>query len=341
MNTAAGTVSASTLEDELHLQTANNWLRLAVNNKVIKIGHKTITPTETTPTVNFNDVNNLTFTADEVSWDGAGHISARAKTTYTLPYGWKTITVVNNITAVGALTPSNASAVATTPIDTLTLTATNKWIVLAASGTGMSIAHALSGSGAISNKGTGSAVTTQYGMKFKVPYLSIDEGGHVTSLTDTELTMPSISLTNGTGNIVTGLSLNSTSGAFTETKANVGTLAITGYVIASAAQALAEADSINTAFGKLEKRLKIIEDDYLVSTDLSPYATAQTISNTYLTNTEAQAYLTQTDASSTYLAQTDAATTYQEIEDPTDPYAVKSYVDDAVADAIAEIGRNY
>ena len=199
-------------------------------------------------------------------------------------------------------------------------------------------------------------------MKFKVPYISIDEAGHVTSLSDTELTMPSISLTNGEGNVVTGLSLNATSGAFTETKANVGTLVITGYTIAQAGAALAATDSINVAFGKLEKRLKTIEDDYLTASALTPYATAQTIADTYLTQNDASTtyltqsnasttyltqtdasttYLSQSDASTTYLTQNDAATTYQPVEDPTDPYTVQSYVDDAVADAIAEIGRNY
>ena len=361
LNTATGTVEANTLIDELHLQTANNWLRLAVSDHTIKIGHKTITPTETTPTVDFNS-NTTTFTADEVSWDGAGHISSRAKTTYTLPYGWKVVSVVNNLTAVTGLTAANASATATTPIDTLTITSNNKWLLLAANNKSITIAHALTGNGVISNKGTGSAVTTQYGMKFKVPYISIDEAGHVTSLSDIELTMPSISLSNGTGNVVTSLSLNTTNGAFTETRADIGTLLITGYAIAQAGSALAATDSLNAALGKLEKRLKTIEDDYLTASALTPYATAQTIADTYLTQSDASStyltqndasstyltqndasstYLTQSDASTTYLTQSDAATIYQPVEDPTDPYTVQSYVDDAVADAIAEIGRNY
>jgi len=139
-------------------------------------------------------------------------------------------------------------------------------------------------------------------MKFKVPYLSIDEAGHVIALSDTELTMPSISLTNGTGNVVTGLTLNSTNGSFIETKANIGNLTITGYTIATTSNSLAEADTLNAALGKLEKRIQVIESDYLKAAALNPYLLSDTAAETYLSKTDASTtYLTKTDASSTYL----------------------------------------
>lgn len=367
-------VVADSLEDIMTFYAANKWLRIAadIDNDEIRFAHEIHTVTETTPTINFNDNNKLTFTADELTWDEAGHLTARAKTTYTLPYNWKTVTVVNTLTGVTGISAANASAIATTPIDTLTLTSANKWLLLSADGTGVTIAHALSGIGAVANKGTGSAITTQYGMKFKVPYLSIDEAGHVIALSDTELTMPSISLTNGTGNVVTGLTLNSTNGAFIETKANIGNLTITGYTIATTSNSLAEADTLNAALGKLEKRIQVIESDYLKAAALNPYLLSDTAAETYLSKTDASTtYLTKTDASSTYLTQTDATSTYlsktdastiyltktdatdtyltktdastayQAKENAEDPYAITSYVDQAITDAIAAIARNY
>lgn len=357
-------IVADSLEDAMTFYAANKWIRLVADpdNDEIKFAHEIHSVTETTPTINFNDNNKLTFTADELTWDEAGHLVTRAKTTYTLPYNWKTIAVANTLAGVGGLTAANSSAVATNPIDTVTITAQNKWLLFSASGTAISVAHALSGTGAVANKGTGTTVSTEYGMKFKVPYLSIDEAGHVTALTDTELTMPSISLTNGTGNVVVSLALNTTSGAFTETRANIGTLEITGYAVATTSAALAATDTLNAALGKLEKRLNVIENDYLVAADLNPYLLSQTAADTYLTKTDAtntyltqtnaastylsqtdasSTYLTQTDATNTYLTQTDAASTYQAKEDSEDPYAITSYVDQAVADAVAAIERNY
>jgi len=155
-------VVADSLEDIMTFYAANKWLRIAadIDNDEIRFAHEIHTVTETTPTINFNDNNKLTFTADELTWDEAGHLTARAKTTYTLPYNWKTVTVVNTLTGVTGISAANASAIATTPIDTLTLTSANKWLLLSADGTGVTIAHALSGIGAVANKGTGSAITT-------------------------------------------------------------------------------------------------------------------------------------------------------------------------------------
>jgi len=124
-------------------------------------------------------------------------------------------------------------------------------------------------------------------MQFAVPYLAADEAGHVTSLSETTITIPSISLTNGTGNVVTGLSLNTTNGAFTETKANIGTLSLIDYSVAETSAALMANDTLNTALGKLEKRLTVIESDYLKAAALNPYITKTAVADTYLTKIDA------------------------------------------------------
>lgn len=69
------------------------------------------------------------------------------------------------------------------------------------------------------------------------------------------MTLPTVSLTNDTtGNVVTGISLtNAEDGEFTETKENVGSLALTGYAstTSSISNMPSATDSINTAVSKL------------------------------------------------------------------------------------------
>ena len=61
--------------------------------------------------------------------------------------------------------------------------------------------------------------------------------------------------TSGDGNILTNLNFNPSSRALTISKANVGTLALTGYKRAKSASYVDETDSLNTAIGKIEYKL--------------------------------------------------------------------------------------
>ena len=61
--------------------------------------------------------------------------------------------------------------------------------------------------------------------------------------------------TSGNGNILTNLSFNPSSRTLTVSKANVGTLALTGYKRAESASYVDETDSLNTAIGKIEYKL--------------------------------------------------------------------------------------
>ena len=68
-------------------------------------------------------------------------------------------------------------------------------------------------------------------------------------------------MSNGTGNIVTGLTLTPSSGAFVETKADVGTLALAGYALGTDSGAIANTDTINSAFSKLQKNVNTLNGD--------------------------------------------------------------------------------
>lgn len=120
----------------------------------------------------------------------------------------------------------------------------------------ISITHATPGATTVS-KGDTSNQTPSFGNTFKVLSAGIDQTGHVSSLEEHTVTIPKMSLTNGTGNIVTGLTLVDTTGVLTESKANVGSLALTGYTVNTDAipDDIVATDSINNAFGKLQNKI--------------------------------------------------------------------------------------
>lgn len=106
------------------------------------------------------------------------------------------------------------------------------------------------------NPGT-STTKLNFGGNFKLSSFTTDDRGHVTAFNGSAatITLPSLSLTNGTGNVMTGLNINTSTGAFTTVKANVGTLALAGYKRAESASYVDETDSLNIAIGKIEYKL--------------------------------------------------------------------------------------
>ena len=73
------------------------------------------------------------------------------------------------------------------------------------------------------------------------------------------------SLNNGTNggvdSVLTKLTLEPTDGAFTTECKNVGELLITGYSVATENSAVSATDSINSAFGKVQKALDTLNAD--------------------------------------------------------------------------------
>jgi hypothetical protein len=145
--------------------------------------------------------------------------------------------------------------------------------------TKISFAHNLSGvtgSKTITNDST----TIAYGGTFKIPVLSYNEAGHITSVTNESLTLPKNSLVStGNGNLISDLTFNETTGAFTKTKEYIGELKLTNYSIGTAVSALAASDTLNAALGKLEYKLdKEITDrkalDYTDTEDTTQFVSS-------------------------------------------------------------------
>ena len=180
-NTAS--VEADTLTDELVFKAANQWLHLAADatNDTISFAHEVHTVTETTPAIDLNGVG--TFASDEVTWDGAGHLSTRAKTTFILPYNFKTITVANS-EETSAITIDNGSVVAGNQVAEVQFAAGNKWMQFNYNNTNKSItfAHALSPLSATTiTPSANSELEANIGADFTLPVFSTDNAGHIIS----------------------------------------------------------------------------------------------------------------------------------------------------------------
>lgn len=251
-------VVADNTQDTLTIAPSNKWIRVAGDAEAdkISVGHEVhdIDITDSTATdLNTNSIDSINI--PDFTFDEAGHFTAKKKHNYTLPYNFRTIAVSAQSEDNSGIKSNTTSVVADSVYDTLTLGTGNEWINLAgdAANDKITFAHKVS-LGVETAKGDTEAQTPSFGSTFKVPYLIADEAGHITALTDHTVKIPQPSLTNGTGNVVTGLTLTPSTGALIETKANVGSLTLTDYSLPESVTALPIAsDTVNTAIGKLSK----------------------------------------------------------------------------------------
>ena len=251
------TVTPDTMTDEMTFAEGNQWICIdgSASNDRFTFSHYVKAFTEGTAATDLD--NSQTFTVQELLWDRAGHLTGSTKRTYTLPDGFKNLTIANSgasATGVGTAA-SGGTLTATTQVDTATIDTGNRWLTLVANGKQVTMYHAAAGDASV-KKGQTADKSPKFGENFLVVHTDIDQAGHVKTLEEYTITLPKPSLTNGTGNVVTQLSLDQTEGKFTETRANVGTLEITGYNNKGTdAGLLVETDTINTAFSKLQVQL--------------------------------------------------------------------------------------
>lgn len=165
-----------------------------------------------------------------------------------------------------------------------------------------------SGKGTHTVNGETANKTLTFGGTFTSPSFSFttDNMGHVNTFTTSSktVTMPTLEFTPDTsGNVVTDMAMTAGSGAnkitFTETRENVGSLALAGYAAPSEnVTGITAADSINSAFTKI--------NTLLASYDTSITAAA----NNYITSvTQSNGKVTATTAATTTITQLGTITT--------------------------------
>lgn len=200
MTPMAGTSVADNTQDEFFINVGNKWLHTSIdaNNDTLTLAHE-VNPINIEEKISTN-LNNGTdsITIQDIQHDAAGHIIANQNHTYTLPYGYKTITPATQSTAITNPTVNTTSIIADNTQDTLTIASTNKWIRVSGDDTNdtLSIGHE------VHNFESGSA-NTKYGLEtnvtvsdldkdntFKVPVLKFDEAGHITMAETHTVTVP-------------------------------------------------------------------------------------------------------------------------------------------------------
>lgn len=201
LSTNTVTVIANNTKDELTLAAANKWIRTAGtdSSNTIQIAHEIHTP-ETQPktATDLNNGTNNTITLQDITYDEAGHIIGDQPHTYTLPYGFKTITAANSdATSTGANTINNNNVIADSTQDTLALEASNKWIKLDTNTADtVKFGHYAGGF-------TKGSANTEYGLSasktiadldngnsFIVPNFKFDEAGHIISAANQTISLP-------------------------------------------------------------------------------------------------------------------------------------------------------
>ena len=264
-------IVADNTQDTLTVASANKWIRVSGNNTndTLSIGHEvhnfesgsanTKYGLETNITVNDLDKDN-TFEVPVLKFDEAGHITMAETHTVTVPENFDKVA----ITVTGKdITSFDTSGVDTTlEADTLTDTVTfnvgNRWIQLVGdpSTDKVSIYHAAPGDQANSTK-TG-AETPNYGETFDIPEVKYDEAGHISGVSTHTVTFPKPSLNDlptSTASVITGIQMVGGTLAITQINANVGTRTLTGYSEGTDNTDINDSDSINEAFGKLQKQM--------------------------------------------------------------------------------------
>lgn len=267
---------ANTTQDTLNINASNKWIVTdSAATDTLKIGHKLSGVTSgsygqsASKTVAELDADNK-FSIPYFTVDGAGHITSASTKDIIIPENYKSIAVgaASNATdnaASGLAGTCEADALE----DTLTLYPGNKWITIAANRAATNAAtddaitfgHSLTGA-TKGDYGDKTAQSPNFGSTFKSVNISIDEAGHVTGIGEHTVAIPKPSLTTGTASsnnasVLVGLSLTDTTGAFTKTSANVGTLLLTGYTAGSTGT-LTASDTINTAFSKLQNQISTL-----------------------------------------------------------------------------------
>ena len=282
---APGSVVAHNTQDTLAINPGNKWIHIGAsdtNNKdTITLSHEVnnIIVDAKTDT-DLNDGTN-TITIQDTQYDNAGHVTHNQSHTYTLPYGYKTFT------------GDSGSSSADNTQDTMAVNG-DDWIQTKAENDKLTFTHIGPVDGDAKQNPTNLA---EFGKTFTINDHYFDDKGHKYTSTAYTVTIPLPSLTNGTGNVVTGLSLTPATGAFVEAKDNISNILLTGYSKETNSANIAATDSLGTALSKLQTQ---IHDTETTINNLDYSETAD--------NSQIITQITQTDGKITSVARAAAGT---------------------------------
>ena len=264
--TDQATIVANSTQDTLTVDSGNKWIRIDTDADDEKI---TISHDVHAIDVAANGHTNLNkeegaaeeknLTIYDWEYDNAGHITAKKEHTYTLPFGFKTIEVANSDDASAPVTNATTNIVADATQDTLNIAASNKWIKLDTNTEDtVKLGHLLSAQTPITVGNE--TLSPKFGESFKIPRFTTDEAGHITVASDQTITLqagsytPANSVSEST-EVITSIGFDAATGDITSTKADSSTLKLASYSAGTATDDVANGDTYNSAFAKLQNQI--------------------------------------------------------------------------------------
>lgn len=256
----AGSCEADSLQDILTLAEGNKWINLIADadKDKITISHYVSAFSQTNNSIDFNGKNAAsTFDVQTIEWDKAGHLISSVKNTFTLPNAFSSIKIgSSSSTGIAEIAAASGTVDAGSIKDAVTFSVGNRWLNISVNPDNKTItfAHTAPDSNSASTATTiASEQTPAFNGTFNIPVVKYDQMGHIFAVGTTTVKIPNISLSNSsTGNVVIGLSYSN--GAFSLSRANIGTLAITGYSPITNGS-LAASDTLNGALSKLDSAI--------------------------------------------------------------------------------------
>lgn len=193
-NPTINNVIADNTQDVLTINSGNKWIRIDTdaNSDTLTISHDVhdITISAKTST-NLNNPKSDTITIQDTTYDAAGHVTGNQNHTYTLPYGFKTISTNGRASKDNTTNLGNQSdIVADNTQDTLGINSGNEWIKITtdANSDVLTISHDVKNtttSTSSQNLSSGSA-----GATFDIVTYSFDSTNHFSSKDTKTITMP-------------------------------------------------------------------------------------------------------------------------------------------------------
>lgn len=289
-NNISNNSGAHNTQDILTINPYNKWIQTKIedtdsNGDTLIIAHEIHSIDERyKENTNLNDLSvdneNIdgNFTIYDWSYDEAGHIKEKREHTYTLPYGYKTINVGNNITESAA--PSQTGVIGETADntqDSLIFTPTNKWIKMVATGNDeIKFGHEIQGDtfGKIYYAKDQDLLNNdiykqepKFGDTTNILNITVDNAGHITDFNSNTIKIPigkyEVDTPNTNANsVLVDLALDGPTGEITSKSATTNTLKLVDYSYigdTSDTQKITSGQTINNAFGLLEKRINDLD----------------------------------------------------------------------------------
>ena len=283
-------IEANNTQDTFNINTVNKWLQISVidSNNTIEFAHE-IHPIISTKII--EDTDNLNNKKNNIiqnqinipdwNFDNAGHITHKSDRIYTLPYGFKAIEVNNSDTVTAVPVNTEDVPTADNTQDILSLSASNNWIKFNTINTDSSneiqIGHILSpiisglngetlNKNEIEYKSSDLDIST-FGGDFKILNFKTDNAGHIISVGQDTITLPKGKYEKDTPNtnsnsLLVGMALDGPTGEITTTSATTNTLKLADYSYigdTNDTQKITSGQTLNNAFGLLEKRINDLE----------------------------------------------------------------------------------